>query len=684
MHQRYSLDVLEFQTIRDRLTGLLATPLGRTGVEQLGPLADAAAANRALARVAELGERIALDGEPPLPSLNDIRAWLPAFFDGDHLPTIGDLVDVKRLLGAVVSCRGWLGKRQRFEALGEMAAGYPEVRDLAEELNGVVDESGEIRSTASVKLGELRREIEVAELNVRRAVQRFLSDQRVYKFLQNPEPAWRNGRPVFQVRRECQHEIPGVLHDRSSSGATVFIEPQSVVATANALSDAKAAEHREIQVILAHLCRGLRRYDEELRGSVAAIVELDVTVAKARLLAGEDYSVPTVVDDGVLTLEAARHPLLLAAMPRQAIEPLTLSLGERFRVLVVTGPNTGGKTVVLKTIGLLSLMAISGVPIPARAGARIPHFDGVFVDVGDEQGITQNLSTFSSHIMRIASCLSSVTERSLVLLDELGAGTDPEEGGALGYAVLEQLEQRQVRCVVSTHLGRLKDFAYQHSGAENGSMAFDRDNHKPLYRLELGIPGASHALDIAERVGLPAAIVAQARDHLGRRDQRMEEAIERVHVARRRAEENRVESEAVKRSTDELARQAEDRLVEMGRKEAWLEEEADQVVEAGMREVLAQFETAFKQLASAPKPFGERIHRLREQIFEILHNTTVHRRRMKFLGGLRKNGVVYVPRLARSCHVKKVDRTREMVTIEVGKIRMEIPFEDVSWLQPLD
>ncbi len=396
MTQRYSLETLEFQTIRDRLTGLLETPLGRTGIEALGPFSDAASANRSLQQVAELAERLAADPLLPLPSLNDIRGWLPGFFKGDYLPSISDLVDLKRLLGATVACRGWLTSGARFQALGEMATGFPEVREVAEQLGAVLDETGEIRSTASPKLAELRKEIEAAELNVRREVQRFLSDERVYKYLQNPEPSWRNGRPVFQVRRESQGQVPGVMHDRSSSGATVFIEPQIVVPAANALAEARSAEHREIQVILAHVCRGLRRYDAEILDAVRAIVELDVTVAKARLLADPEYSIPEVVEDGVMALEDARHPLLLAMMPRDEIQPLALTLGDRFRVLVVTGPNTGGKTVVLKTIGLLSLMAMSGIPIPARTGARIPVFDGVFVDVGDEQGIAQNLSTFSS------------------------------------------------------------------------------------------------------------------------------------------------------------------------------------------------------------------------------------------------------------------------------------------------
>jgi DNA mismatch repair protein MutS2 len=565
-----------------------------------------------------------------------------------------------------------------------MAARFPEVRDIADELDAVIDGSGEVRSTASIKLGEIRGAIEVAELGVRRAVQRFLGDGRIYRHLQHPDPAWRHGRPVFQVKQESRGAVPGVLHDRSSSGATLFIEPEGVVGAANELSDARAAEHREIQVILAHICRALRRYDAELVAAVEAIVLLDLTLAKARLIEELDYSIPVVVDDGVLKLDDARHPLLLGQLPREGIQPLSLVLGESFTVLVVTGPNTGGKTVVLKTIGLLSLMALSGVPVPAAPGSRVPLFDGIFVDVGDDQGITQNLSTFSSHIKRIAGCLEAISQNSLVLLDELGAGTDPEEGGALGYAVLEALEASKVRCVVTTHLGRLKEFAYQHAGAENGSMAFDRQHHRPLYRLELGIPGASHALDIAERVGLPVDIVERARAQLGRRDERMEEAIERVQVARLEAEQNRVRTEEMVRSAGQKEQQMADTLVDLQRRKSWLDEEADQVVEVALRGVADRIDFACKELSNAPKPFGEAARELQAVVQAALRETSVHRRRMKFLGGLRKNAIVYVPRLGRRCTVKKLDRTRELLTIEVGKMRMEIPFEDASWLQPLD
>jgi len=679
----YNLDALEFQTVRDGLVARLTTPLGRTGVDALAPLPSAAAARTSLQQVAELVERHGRGDRPPLPHLADVRHWLAGFFDGDLRPSIGELVDLGRLLRAAAQCRTWLGSRADQPALCALAAAFPEVADIGAELDSVVDQSGEIRSTASVKLANLRREIEAAERAVRRAVQSFLADDRVYRHLQNPEPAWRNGRPVFQVKQDSRGAVPGVLHDRSSSGATLFIEPECVVAVANDLSDVRAAEHREIQVILADVCRALRRYDGEIQTAVAAVIELDVALAKASLVEVEGYMIPAISEDRVLRLERARHPLLLQTLPTEAIQPLSLIVGENFTVLVVTGPNTGGKTVVLKTIGLLSLMALAGVPIPAAATSQIPFYDGIFVDLGDEQGITQSLSTFSSHVRRIADCLATATDSSLVLIDELGAGTDPEEGGALGHAVLQYLERRGVSSIVTTHLGRLKEFAYQHAAAENGSMAFDRDNHLPLFRLELGIPGASHALDIAARVGMPETIVAAARALLGERDQRLEEAIERVQEVRLQAEENRQRSGELLASVGRQDQEAADRLVELRRRQAWLEEESEAVIDAalkGARDLLAE---AKKDLCNAPKPFGTRASDLHDAAVELLRTSSVHRRRMKFLGGLRKNGVVYVPRLARSCTVKKVDRTREILTVEVGKMRIEIPFEDASWLQPL-
>ncbi|MEO6596590.1 MAG: endonuclease MutS2, partial [Planctomycetota bacterium] len=327
---------------------------------------------------------------------------------------------------------------------------------------------------------------------------------------------------------------------------------------------------------------------------------------------------------------------------------------------------------------------IAGVPIPAEAGAQVPFFRAVQADIGDEQAISQNLSTFSSHVQRIVRCLQQASPRSLVLLDELGAGTDPEEGSVLGYAVLEQLLRAGSLAVVTTHLGRLKDFAYHHVGAENGSMAFDGATLRPLYRLDLGIPGNSHALDIASRVGMPETIVARARELLGVRDQTLDHIIEKVQVARRDAEADRRKTADLSRAAVEQQEKLAVRMADAVRKENWLQEEADGVVEAELRAVQAALQEPITALLSAPGKHGERARALKSVVDGMLKRAALHRRRMRFCNSLKKGDQVFLPRWCRLCAVHKVDKVREVITVDYGNVKLEVPFEDVSWLQPLD
>lgn len=677
----FDLDVLEFHVVRTLLQERLATPVGRSAVEALGPCADLATAVAALQAVEQLGARL-VGGQPlPLTGAVEARSWLEPFFAGEHVLQAKDVADLKRLLRAGDRCRLWL--LAAGDALQAFAAPTPDLADLVDELELIVDDRGEVLGTASPKLAQIRSEIEQAKVAVDATVQHVLAAAEVRKHLQSPEPAWRHGRPVLQVKAEFRHKIAGVLHDRSASGATLFVEPEVVVEAANRLSDAQAAEHREINVVLADTARGLRRLAAEIVACVEFVAAADLLQAKARLVAQDGYTVPRLAEGGPLRLHGARHPLLLRQRERSGIVPLDVALGDPNHLLVVTGPNTGGKTVVLKTIGLLSLMAISAVPIPADPGALLPFFAAIQADIGDEQGISQNLSTFSSHVQRIARCLRHASGRSLVLLDELGAGTDPEEGGVLGYAVLEELVRAGAFAVVSTHLGRLKDFAYQVQGAENGSMAFDGASLRPLYRLDIGIPGNSHALDIASRVGMPEKVVARARELLGVRDKTLDHIIERVQVARRDAEADRRRTADLTRAAEQQQTKLDERLAEAVRKENWLQEEADGVVEAELRAAQAALAEPLTALLSAPGQHGERARGLKVVVDALLKNSALHRRRMRFCNGLKKGDQVFLPRWRRTCAVHKVDKVREVVVVDYGNVKMEVPFEDVSWLQPL-
>lgn len=678
----YDLDALEFAFVRSLLQTRLVTPLGRTAVEALQPLADAAAATAQLAAVAALAERLAGGETLPLGGAVEVRSWLPQFFAGEHQLQARDVAELKRVLRAAERCRRWLAAAAA-APLRQLADGIGSLDDLVSELEQAIDDRGEVLDSASTRLRAVRQEIEVARGLVDAAVQRVLGESDLRKHLQSPEPSWRHGRPVLQVKQESRHRVPGVLHDRSASGVTLFIEPDRVVEAANRLSDAQAAEHKEINVVLAQLGRGLRRLQAQIELAVQFVAGLDLLQAKARLCSEDGYTVPKLLEQGPLRLFAARHPMLLQKSAEREIVPLDLGLGDPSRVLVVTGPNTGGKTVVLKTIGLLALMAMAAVPIPAASGSQVPFFDAVLADIGDEQGISQNLSTFSSHIGRIVRCIGFATERALVLLDELGAGTDPEEGGVLGYAVLEELLRRGAFAVVTTHLGRLKDFAYQHAGAENGAMAFDGRTLAPLYRLDVGIPGSSHALAIARRVGMPAALVERATALLGQRDTSLQQIIQRVQDVRRDAEADRRRTAETQQQISAEKDRLQQQRSEAERKANWLMEEADQVVDAELRRAQAALLGPLQALCSAPGQHGERARELQRVVDGMLKQAAVHRRRMAFCGSLRKGDLVFLPRWQRTCPVHKVDSMRELVVVDHGKLRLEVPFEDVSWLRPL-
>lgn len=677
----YDLDALEFHAVRALLAERLLTPVGRSAIEALAPCANAGDAELALQATGELAARLGPNGELPLAGAVEVRSWLPSFLVGEHALQARDLADLKRLLRAGERCRAWFAAGP--PTLAGLARAAPDLADLVGELEQIVDDRGEVLDSASPKLAAIRQEIEQARQHVDTTMAAVLATGDLRRHLQAPEPVWRHGRPVLQVRADARHRVAGVLHDRSASGATLFVEPEVVVEAANRLSDAQAAEHREINVVLADAARGLGRLADELRASITFVAAADLLQAKAQLLRLPGWSLPAIARDGGLRLQGARHPLLLQRRGGEPIVPLDVALGDPHRLLVVTGPNTGGKTVVLKTIGLLASMAASGVPVPADDGARLPFFAAVQADIGDEQAISQNLSTFSSHVQRIARCLRHAGPSTLVLIDELGAGTDPEEGGVLGYAVLEALLQAGAVAVVTTHLGRLKDFAYQHQGAENGSMAFDGASLRPLYRLELGIPGNSHALDIASRVGMPAAVVARARELLGRRDHTLDHLIERVQVARRDAEADRRRTADLSRAAAERQAELDQRLAGAVRKEGWLQEEADGVVEAELRRAQVAMQEPLAALASAPGVHGERARALKTVVDGLLRQAALHRRRMQFCHGLKRGDSVYLPRWRRTCAVHKVDKVRELVTVDYGNVKMDVPFEDVSWLQPL-
>ena len=409
----------------------------------------------------------------------------------------------------------------------------PRLKELAERLFydnrlekhviDVVDEYGQLRDDASPALKDIRRQIASSRQRIKDYLQEFIHSESRKSMLQDALITERAGRYVVPVKQEYRYEVRGIVHDESASGATVFIEPMAVVENNNRIRQLEIQEKREIERILSHISDILKEYLEPLKQNSKLLGVFDLIFARAHLAYKMNAYCPKLNRDGVVELYRACHPLL-----GERCVPININLGKTFDMLVITGPNTGGKTVVLKTVGLLTLMAMSGLFIPAREDSQVAIFDRICVDVGDEQSIEQSLSTFSSHMKNVVEILQSVNSRSLVLLDELGSGTDPIEGAALGRAILENLAQRRVRAIVTTHQSELKTFAYQNPRVENACVEFDHETLKPTYQVTIGIPGQSNALEIVSTLGMSEAILTRARALLPEREIEMGDMVKRV------------------------------------------------------------------------------------------------------------------------------------------------------------
>ncbi|NBB87318.1 MAG: endonuclease MutS2, partial [Bacteroidetes bacterium] len=402
--------------------------------------------------------------------------------------------------------------------------------DIEERIREIVDEDGRVQDDASPELRRIRRLIIQRQADLREALNRELRSAVGQGYATEDQPTIRNGRMVIPVRAEAKRKVEGFVQDSSASGQTVYIEPAACLHLNNEVRELKSDERREIDRILRAMTKRLRGELDALRQNVRILSMLDLLQAKAKLANELDAVVPTLDTEGVVELRNGRHPALLLHRLQQdgegePVVPLTLTLGEDYQTLLITGPNAGGKTVAMKTVGVLALMLAYGLPIPADDTSRMPVFDQVFVDIGDEQSIEEDLSTFSSHISNLRYVLKHATDRSLVLIDEAGTGTDPDEGGALAQAMLERLNERHTRTIATTHHGTLKVFAHQTEGVENGSMEFDHKTLRPTYRFQPAVPGSSYAFEIAERMGLAPDLISRARTLVGEQKAALEDLI---------------------------------------------------------------------------------------------------------------------------------------------------------------
>lgn len=546
-----SLNILELPTVLEMLAAEAVTDGGREACFKLRPSADRLEVKNRLAETSAAKEMMVVRGSPSLSGIKDIRPSLSRADLGGSLNTI-ELLNIARVLQCARLVKGYtsddkLGK----SCIDHLFAALHANRFLEEKITGSIVGEDEIADSASSELANIRRKIRAASARVRDCLQKIISSPSYAKVLQEPIITMRSDRFVVPVKAECKGAIPGLVHDISASGATLFIEPMAAVKANNELRELAAKEKTEIERILAELSADCAAHAEDIASDYSYLITLDGIFARAKLSYKLNGIEPELREKGVV-LRRARHPLL----PKDKAVPISLELGEDFDTLIITGPNTGGKTVTLKTIGLLNVMAQCGLHIPADDGSGVPVYRHVLADIGDEQSIEQNLSTFSAHMTNIVHILGECDADSLLLFDELGAGTDPTEGAAIAIAVIEHARKLGADVAATTHYAELKVYATNENGIQNASCEFDVETLSPTYRLLVGVPGKSNAFAISERLGLSKDIIDDAKARIGVQNASFEATIEKLEQTRALLERDRAETAKKLREAEESAKKA--------------------------------------------------------------------------------------------------------------------------------
>ena len=571
-----SLHTLELDRVLSMLAENCVTEEGKDRAQSLRPETDADEVKVLLRETTDACHMVELKGTPGLRDVKNVKASLERADRGGSLNTV-ELLRIGGVLRAARSVKAY-GEGDGVEtgSLDHYFWALNPNKYLEDRIFGAILSEEEIADSASPALSDIRRHMRAAGSKVRDSRQKIISSPSYSKYLREPIITMRGDRYVVPVRSEYKNSIPGMVHDVSSSGGTFFIEPMQAVQANNELRELLIKEKKEIERILAELSAEVASHRETIAANYDMLVALDVIFAKSRLSYSMKAMEPAVNTQGKIILNRARHPLI----DKKAVVPITVRLGDDFDTLVITGPNTGGKTVTLKTLGLLTLMAECGLHIPASDGSCISTFETVLADIGDEQSIEQSLSTFSSHMKNIVEITEGCDDRTLVLFDELGAGTDPAEGAALAVAVIEFCRKLGARIAATTHYGEMKLYAMRTEGVMNASCEFDVETLRPTYRLLIGIPGKSNAFAISKRLGLSELIIDDARSLVSENDVNFEDVLSQLEVQRQAMEQARIEAERLKLQMEQTKKQSDeyyqeikkerDKAVSKARKEAQL------------------------------------------------------------------------------------------------------------------
>lgn len=578
---------LEFTKIITQLQKHASSSLGKNLSEQLKPNTDLEEVRRSQFETDQAATVYRLKGNVPLGGIFDIRSHIKRARIGSVLSPV-ELMETSSTLRAGRNLRRFLEDMQENEIelpiLYEYKDQLVSLNELEKDINMAIGDNGEVLDSASDTLRQLRQQMRTNEARVREKLESMIRSSNAAKMLSDTIVTIRNDRFVIPVKQEYRNHYGGIIHDQSASGQTLFIEPQSIVQLNNTLQDIRVKESREVERILTMLSNVVGEHAEDILLNVSILAKLDFAFAKAKYAKAIHASMPIMNNQGIIKLKKARHPLI----PREEVVANDIILGDTYGTMVITGPNTGGKTVTLKTVGLCTLMAMAGLHVPAMDGSELAVFKSVYADIGDEQSIEQSLSTFSSHMVNIVEILETLDYESLVLFDELGAGTDPQEGAALAISILDEAHSRGAKVIATTHYPELKAYGYNKEGVRNASVEFDVETLSPTYRLLIGVPGRSNAFEISTKLGLNDRIIRNARGMVGAESNKVENMIASLETSRKEAEKDWQEAEEYLKDAERLHTDLEKQLMEyQDKKDTLIEkakQEARQLIEKAQKE----------------------------------------------------------------------------------------------------
>ena len=605
-----SIVKLELHQVLRQLAECAGSQEGKSACLQLNPSSDLDDVRELLAETTAAADMCTRKGNPSFSGISDVSESIDRARRGGSLQP-KELLAIAAILRCARTVKSYVSDDDQPTVLDRQFFMLTANKYLEDRITGAILSEDEIADTASPELADIRRHMRIQGAKIRDGLQKIISSAAFSKFLREPIITIRQGRYVVPVKSECKNDIPGLVHDVSATGSTYFIEPMSAVNANNALRELELKEQKEIERILSELSAQAADYGDEILTNISVLVRLDVIFAKAKLAYRMKAWAPIMNDEGRVELRNARHPLI---DPGKVV-PVSMRLGSDFDTMIITGPNTGGKTVTLKTIGLLTLMAECGLHIPAGDGSTLSTFDKILADIGDEQSIAQSLSTFSSHMRTIVDVVDQCRDRTLVLFDELGAGTDPAEGAALAIALIEFCRKMGSNVVATTHYAELKLYAMRTEGVINASCEFNVETLQPTYKLLIGIPGKSNAFAISRRLGLSETILKAASDFVGQSDKDFEDVLFQLEQQRQQMETARTEAERLRRETERIKQQSE-------LYSAQLEKERDKALEQARRQAQEIIDDA-RRCANAA---AEELKALKKQLSECADTQGINQR----------------------------------------------------------